>query len=565
MTLLVLFSYLLSFFTRYNLRSDDLNIYIPYIQKIVDGARLGSQYDTQLYYWVLGLYTKMFYRFFGDLNILPIGLIVVSTSLVLFIMIWFTFHFIRKWMKENQIENGWLYLLVITYTLFQFWYIVYPSYGNTFRRLSVVWVLLTLSYYIKKPNTKLLILLSFELLALINFSSTGLFLNIFLLYALAHLFAYRREEDLWKKFWMLSLPLSLWLSLFNPWFILVVGPFHLLLLGALLSKNLEKLDELWIQYHSYILILVPTLFSLLAYFFPSIFASYKPWITFFTNPEYEMLIHYLRWDFSTLKYTLSSLTNLIFWGSLILSLIRIPKLQNQPIQGVLYIIFVVILTFFNPFVARFVISNFTLLAYFRIYDILFNPFSLLLYFTVILSIPQKNTAKILTKTFLLLSLVMGIYTSDVWPYLDFSGNIDPIHHVSKDQIEVFNQLETYIYQEKIEQPINIIAQIHGAHLLTELELNRQSSQRIDNVEALFSKTDDASKINQIFMIKDSNERLYMPPYNETCQLTESINTQFIIVEAQFNWDVEHELGYCAEKIFEVSNYRVFRMRYDWLD
>jgi len=564
MIILVAFTYILTFFTRYNLRSDDLNIYIPYIEKLIYGGRLGPQYDYQAFYWILSLYQKAFYHFFPNIDILPMGLIVTSTTIVLFVLIYLTFRFLYQWLKKTDTTNHLLFFVIMMYTLFQFWYIVYPSYGNTFRRLNVVWILMTLSYYMRNPNQKLVFLMSFELLTLINFSSTGIFLNAFLLYGIAHLFAYTKQTDIFKKIWILSIPFSIWLILYNIAYLYPMLVFHCLMMVMVLIKKMHILDALWIKYHNGVLFAFPLIFTLCAWLSPSLFAAYRPWINFFTNPEYEMLIHYLRFDFSTTYFVLSSLVNIGFWSALFYALYKSMRISKIEVSSILYLIFILLLTFFNPFVARFVISNLTQLAYFRIYDILFNPFTLYLYFWVLINSIQHVKIKRVMVVLSLMIFVMGTINSDVWPYLDFSGKTDPIHHVNKDELNVFKKLEDYVAQEEMREPINIIVQIHGAHLLTNLELNRQTSQRINNIEDLFSKQDDGSKLNQIFLIKDSSEVKFTPPYKETCQLTQAIDTQFVIVEAQYNWDVEHELGYCAEKIFEVGNYRVFRMRYEWL-
>lgn len=124
-----------------------------------------------------------------------------------------------------------------------------------------------------------------------------------------------------------------------------------------------------------------------------------------------------------------------------------------------------------------------------------------------------------------------------------------------------------VYLRNLSIPINIVVQIYAAHLLTDLDINRQTLQRIDNIHEIFSKDDSDSKLNQIFMIKTNELQYgtYVPPFSETCSLLKEAETQFVIVEAQYNWDVENGLGYCGEKIYEVGDYRVFRMRYEWLD
>ncbi len=575
MPFLVIFAYILTFFTHYRLRTDDLNVYIPYITNILDGRRLGAQYDYQVFYWVLGLLNKAFYHFFPNADILPMGLIVTASAFVLFIFIYLTFFFIKKVIKVIDYKNHkYLIILVVIYTLSQFWYIAYPSYGNTFRRLSVVWILIALMFHIIKPSWKNIYLMAFFFLTLVNFSSTGIFLSFFLLYALSHVFAYINEDEMWNKLWILSVPFSIWATLFNSKYFYIILFFHIVLFVLNITKQIHKFENLWKKYHTYILVGVPILFFLLANIFPNQFgyilpatSTKLPRINFFSNPEYEMLINYLRFDFSSLRFGFLSVVNIVLWFSIVFSIINIKKIENKVYKSLIYLILVLLITFFNPFVSRFVITNLTSIAYFRIYDIFFNPIMILIYFITTLSLIKNTKIKLFVKILLMFSLVLGTIFSDLWPYLDFRESLDHIHHVNKNEIEVLKQLEDYVHIENINEPVNIIVQINAAHILTDMQIVRQTSQRIDNLALLYESDSISAKLNQIFYVKTYEFQLgsYHPPFTETCTLTKEVGTQFVIVEAQYNWDVENGLGYCAEKIFEVGDYRVFRMRYEWLD
>lgn len=565
MAILVLFSYILTFFTHYNLRSDDLNVYVPYISNLISGARLGSQYDYQGFYWSLSLVIKVLNRLFPDNGIFPMGIIVFITTIILFILIYFTFRAIRGWLKVIQAYDRFLFFAVMAYTISQFWYIAYPSYGNTFRRISIIWILLGISAYFRKPNWKTLGLISLSMLALVNFSSTGIFLSFFILYGLAHVFAWMHEKNLWLKLWFLSPAFSIWSVLYRPGFLPVVIAFHGLMLVLWFTKKTELLDQLWIRYHTFVLILVPVVFFFLSTLMPDRFGSYMPWLNFFTNPEFEMLIHYLRFDFAFLRVSLLSIFNIFLWLMMGIALLSLKKVQEPGFKTILYLLLVMFITFFNPFVARFVMTNLTNLAYFRIYDILVNPVTLLVTFTVALNQINQAPFKPILRWTQIAVLVLGILTSDLWIYLDFSGRVDPIYHVTKDELKVFRELKTYLAKEDIKEPIRLISQIYGNHLITDIPFTLINTPRIDSLEELYKQSDDVSKLNQIFYIKTGESIPYTPPYNQTCTLTRKLDVDFVIVEAQYNWDVENGLGYCGEKIFEVGNYRIFRMRYEWLD
>lgn len=50
--IIVLIAFILSFFIKSDFRTDDLNVYVPYIKGLFNGVKLGSQYDYQGFYWI---------------------------------------------------------------------------------------------------------------------------------------------------------------------------------------------------------------------------------------------------------------------------------------------------------------------------------------------------------------------------------------------------------------------------------------------------------------------------------------------------------------------------------
>ncbi len=564
-------AFILTFFVKSDFRTDDLNVYIPYIKELINGYRLGTQYDYQAYYWALSLLNSAYVKI-SNLplipTLLPLGFITLLTSTVLFTWLAYTYqniwnYFVKSIRKIDKI----LLVSILVYSTLLFWNIAYPSYGNTFRRVTVIWILFTFIKYIEKRDIKYIINLIFLFILLVNFSSTGIFLSFFLLYAFLHVLTYAHDNNILKNIWFMSPAFSIWSILFRPNFWPIVLIYHVLMLILEITKSFNIADRIWSKVQPYVLFLVPISFCVLSGFFPNIFNTYKPWINFFTNPEYEMLVHYLRFDFSSSQFALLSLVNIGFWIVLITAIILTFRQKTQNYQWpITYLLFVLLVTFFNPFVARFVISNFTNLAYFRIYDILFNPITIFVCYSVVIDHLPKGWSQTVSRTIMLIVLTLGVISSNVWTYLDFSGQIDPIYHVNKQEVEVLNQLKNYIEKEQMYRQIRIVTQIYGTHLLTDLDVSILNRTRIDNQADLFSKNDSRSILNQIFLIKDGYIKAeFEQPFSETCKITKHFNTDFVILNAQYNWDVENGLGYCAEKVVEVGNYRVFRMRFEWLD
>ena len=568
---IVLIVYSATFFIKSDFRTDDLNVYIPYIKGLYEGVRLGNQYDYQGFYWITSIALKIYNRLHSFPivpTILSLGFINLITSTSLFIWLAYTYQRIWTYFKQQfSKRDRFFIILILIYSIVQFWYIAYPTYGNTFRRVAVVWILFSFIKYIENRSRKTILIISLEFLLLVNFSSTGIFLSFFLLYAFLNVLTATKDEDILFNIWLMSPAFSVWSILYMPSFWPVVMFYHLIMIVLFITRSFKIVDVYWSKTQPFILFGTPILFFLLSILFPHRFNSYMPWINFFINPEFEMLVHYLRFDFSNINFAMLSIVNIVFWAvflaAITITLRKKVKIYQSTIS---YILFVTLLTFFNPLVARFVISNFTNLAYFRIYDILFNPITLIVCFSIILDNLPIGWINKSFKIIGIFTLLIGIISSNVWSYLDFSGKTHPLYHVDKEEVRVLEQLEEYIEKEQMSQPVRIVTQIYGTHLLTDMSVLIQNSTRIDNQPELFQKSDERSILDQIFLIKDGYITAeFEQPFSETCRITKHFNTDFVILNAQYNWDVEHGLGYCAEKVIEVGNYRVFRMRFEWLD
>lgn len=563
-----LLAFIFSLFIKSDFRTDDLNVYIPYIKGLFNGARLGGQYDFQGFYWLNSIFLKI-YNIMKDFplipSMLPLGFISLITSISLFVWLGYTFQKIWIYFKQH-FKIKFIVFFVLVYTIVQFWYIAYPSYGNTFRRVAVIWILFSFIKYLEKKSLKTILIISFEFILLVNFSSTGIFLSFFLLYAFLHVLTIIKSTNILKTIWLLSPAFSIWSILYLPSFFPIVLFYHFLMVVIQLTKSFDFCDSVWSKIQPFVLYSAPIFFFLLTILFPQRFNSYMPWLNFFTNPEFEMLNHYLRFDFSTLNFAMLSIVNIVFWLIYIIAIyISFAKPLKTYQKAITYVLFVTLLTFFNPIVARFVISNFTNLAYFRIYDIIFNPITIIVCISIILDTYKKKWLLNTLSLIITITLIVGIISSNLWNYLDFTGNIHPLYHVNKDEVEVMEKLKEYIEKEQISQPIRLVTQIYGTHLITDMDVSILNSTRIDNQAELFEKSDERSKLDQIFLIKDGYITAeYEQPFTQTCKITKYFKTDFVILNAQFNWDVENSLGYCAEKVVEVGNYRVFRMRFEWL-
>lgn len=570
---LILFSVFCFLYTNveFMLRTEDSNFYISYVASNVYTSTVGL--DTSVLYKYQGIYN--FYSTFVYLyhrlaslpfyvHLLPIGIISWGPSIIFFWVFPFFLanmsSLILRWFNMQQ--NIFLRLTTIsvcTFTMLLYWYLVHPYYGNTFRRITVVYLMLALYEYYKHQNWKDASLVSIILFSFISQTSTGFFLGVMLIYALIILFSFEKRHHVMMQFGLIGLPLAMYLVPLIPVSaVLVAGIYGIIVVGKTLRIDLtfEKIVHVL---GKILLVVLPICF----FIFPkmNLYSPNPQFSSIFREHSFDQVFGYLRFD----QGILITILNLISWISLFVFLIQTFKKEHtfHYFGGTIGII---LLTFFNPWVTQFVSDKMTDLVYFRIYDLIFNPLTHLLFLSVLFNSLKSVKQSIIAMTLASTSfLIAGVdYASTTFPgYLN--ANVNMYYHTNEEGIDVLNTLREKMYIDDPNRTVVVASHIYGTELLADYKIKNVVNNRVDNIEALYLKTDDESVFQQIFYRKLYDDPRYETDYMRACELARKKGVEYTIVESKYNYQMEDGLGYCGEVMFEENGYRVYIMRYDWLD
>ena len=132
-----------------------------------------------------------------------------------------------------------------------------------------------------------------------------------------------------------------------------------------------------------------------------------------------------------------------------------------------------------------------------------------------------------------------------------------LYHIDDGDIEVMEILERDYLSKDDKQSYNFASQIYGAQLF--------SKEKIDNIlEDRFAYVVfDSSEFERVFYRRQPGVEDTEVDYSHACGLALSKNLDYVIIDAQYNWQLQEGLWPCAEVLFEHDYYRVLKMNYDY--
>ncbi|MEG0576433.1 MAG: hypothetical protein RR500_01070, partial [Bacilli bacterium] len=105
--------------------------------------------------------------------------------------------------------------------------------------------------------------------------------------------------------------------------------------------------------------------------------------------------------------------------------------------------------------------------------------------------------------------------------------------------------------------LNVASHIYGLQLFSNYKLNNLLSDRF----AYAIIEDD--EFEQIFYRRQPGIEDYPANYEKSCSFAASKSLDYVILDAQYNWQLQEGLWPCSELLFEEGNYRVLKMNYDY--
>lgn len=554
--------------TQINLRLDDLNYYDPFIKQRINSVYDYPDrfYDYQGFYIYLSVlinsidYLPNLGRFSNALSLayiewIPAILTMLSMSLVISDFI----DFVKD--KISNKYSMWFVWLSTTILIFiDYWYTVYPHFGGTLRRLSIVFIFyFILEQFENKKDYKYLIMLLFG--SYIFFSSSAFFLSVFLIYGYI-LYAMKNNRTGYIKdaaiFYIIPasflIAYILYLNLGSTLNTIIISTFIIIYL-CLLFINFEKLECILNKGFKIIMFGVPILIVISSF----ILAKQVDYAILagmgersFISPVnfFDMVPDLVNFEY-TFRFS-TVLFNVLFWGLMILAAIRTWKRNNF----YSFIVLIIVLTFFNPFVYRFICGFLTSAAYFRITDIFFN---IVILGGVFITLANDDNVIIKRISIVIITLLVIIRLTNI-EIFKFKAEEDynRQYRISQKDLTMSQLFDENILQYSDKKINKVASHIYGIQLLTKhdnvmnLLGDRFSYLLVENDE--FEKT---------FARRYPGYELPEADYEKACTLAYEKKLDYVILDAQYNWMLQDGLWACSAVVLESDVYRVLKMDYDY--
>lgn len=561
-------------YIEFPLRTDDCNFYVPYVYGKTYSSSYGDgrffMYDFQGIYNLQSFFMFVYYKLsflpFYE-HVMPLAIVAWIPAIIFYFVFIFSafdvYYFLKKNLKfDNCKRNILLFFSCFILLVSFYWIIAYPYYGNTYRRVTVLYLFYFIFGYLKYRDTKSAYLLMSSIFSLISQSSTGFFLSAMLCYAMLMYLGLTKKTGYLNHFSLIVLPIAIYMYIpvQNVAAIYLVIACYIFVLLINIFRLTERFETLFSRFSVFVLIVVPLAFTILPHL--SIYPDRGIDITFFREHTFDMVHPYMQFLFDNKEHIITSVYNIVSLVGLFVTYFYLKR-NSSELLPMHTIILIVILTFFNPFVCEFVSDFMTNIVYFRIYDIIFNTLTICLFSICLSSIFNNKTLNIIMLLFIF--AVNVLQAGNSFLALNFSDDINPLYHAKNSEVEVLAKLREKMYVDDYYRQIVLVSQIYGTHLLADWPLVNLVNNRVDDIYKLYEKTDDASKFTQIFYRKLHDDPRLDTDFDDACRLLKEKNVEYVIIDRKYNYQMEDGLGYCGEVFLDYDNYRVYQMHYDWLN
>ena len=567
--------------TKIDYRTDDINyygVYIPVRIFITYSNTLTYDYQSSyVLYSVLMELSKIITNICNLTTPLNLGFIYNVPGLIGIFIISFTFVDLFNILK-NKINSKKLAivvtLLISLIFLSDYWIFAYPHFTGTLRLIPIILIIDLLTNedsFLRKS-----ILVSLLIGGLIGLNSSGFFISAIIIYTyLIYSIVNNRLNYLKEIAIMSAYPVSfavLYYPALLKIFFILYFIFIIVLIFRLdnsLENILNKFKMGWV-----LLIITPLLIIIMTYVFniPSLmdFNNIVTSREFFDNiNNFDMV--YDLFNVTDVKYLIF---NVIFWMLLIYTIIR----NFNHMNFTLFLALATIIMFFNPLVYRFISMYITGVAFYRINSLIYNPLVIISIITYLYN--QNSLSKNISLLCLIVLACLKICMFDM-ERLTFDSNYSKTYHADNKDIETISILEnihlaTYendvIKDEEMKNPyihddqIRIASQIYGAQLFVNPKYSIYGG--IDNLlEDRFAYTViENSEFEQVFSRRIPGYDLPDVDYTKACSLAYDKKLDYVIVEAQYNWELQTGLWPCSYQVGEdIGTYRILKMDYEYWD
>lgn len=552
-----------------NVDIDKLNMFNLWTGKT--GAEFVSVYFFQGYYHFASFWVKFvnLFAYFGIgsqidsivISIWGLGILLALMSSMMIVNFVEYFKYKSSWIKNT------LLIFALFYTNFFYWKVAFAFYGNSWRSLFMAMLMFYLYRLIREGNEKDKFSAAIVFGASIAASSSSLFIGFSMLYGLAYYWFKNNHKTTLEDLATIAFPMVLYvLGLqYKDHFtmFIMLTPITLLFYFGRFSflgkKILLSINEFFSKYNFWVFIVIIPLAAIIYSFYSLYVDIYYPWnLTHYFNnhANYDMVKDYLFLYSSPLEIVL----NIFRWFSILLLLFKFRNSKEN--RFVLAHFLMLSLLFLNPLTTSFVSKAFASNVYYRLYESLFNAFSEILLFGLLLNFvwDKKNL-----RYFVILGLIVNVLnmhyssfilkenSSDYGFYIEQGQEVLPLYKIKSTEYEAIKALQTELDNITVSADHQITVVSHAETLRTYLP----------QVYVLFTAREyytAGDRVNeefyQIARLWYSWEEKPSIDYSNTCKYIDEFEVDYVISERYVNYQFDGALNECTEVIYENEEFNL---------
>ncbi len=473
------------------------------------------------------------------------------------------------------VQSKWMKRVFAVFALFYlnlyYWRVVFGFYGNTYRSLFIMFLMFLIyereaGVFSRKTSTILLMVISFAGLAC---SSSYLFVSFAVLsiYA-AYGFLSAKEGSLYDMS-IIVLPLAVYASVMISRTSKAGYAIGLFFLLYYLFCRTEPIQKLLSSIEGFLIRFAKPLFIFVIPGFCMAFALYihlaKPdylygYSYYFNNHQnYDMVKDY----FFVYSTWYDNMINVLRWLGLILFCKRAVTSEDKYLRTASLL---ALLVFMNPLctptVAWFIASN----VFYRTWEILFNPFTELLFFSAIIpELKEQKWAEITLSAVLIFVMLVsntlalrgdkdaayGFYIAGA------DENYRKVEKMDRYGLEAVLELKNALEADPItdRQPV-VISQAEGTRVYLPNVV-----QLVTARDAYYVDTRVNEALYQIAKRHHPWETEDTPEYEQTCGLLNQYNVDYVLVRYWENPEFDEAANACAVDIYQNSYFRLKKVNH----
>ncbi len=491
-----------------------------------------------------------------------LGLIysVISTMFIINLIEYFNF--------KNNLFKVAIYVYSLFFANFFYWKVAFSFYGNTYRALFGAILIFWIYVWLKEENEQIKYFFPVIITAGLSFTSSYLFISFVIMFSLAvYLFIIERQKVIYDMFTFVA-PIAVYGTImFGKVYLFILIPALLFLaviyIGRLFKpvrRTMLYLDDFFYKHIKLIVfIILPIVLVLLTLYLNFIKTGFVPKIPhYFENHQnYDMVKDYY-FVYSTI---IDNFFNVIRWVGIGLIIYNAKSVEDKFLKVLIIITFYI---FLNPLTFSAVAFGLTGIVYYRLIEVVFNPFIELLIFMHVFKLLDFNLN--IKKVFAILILVcvlignvmsfndskLGLYTF----YINGGKDTTPLEKISQNEIQAIAEMKKAIDNcESCKDKWQIVVISQTSALRTYMPEIYQIYTSRDNYYV-------ESRLNEAFFQITRRHYPWLneevePEYEDTCgYLTTSYGIDYILLEYWENPEFDKYSDACTVTNFTGSNYKV---------